>query len=216
MYIVKPEGGSQGKGIYLTRKIESLTAKKKVIVQRYLNRPYLVNGYKFDLRLYALVTWVDPLKIFFYNDGLARFATKKYTNGSINFNDKNNVFTHLTNYSLVKGENPTQETLDHCKKTLEYVLHHLTMDGHNVENLMAQIHDIVVKTLISIQPKLLHTYNVLQPRSKEHDMCFEVLGFDIFIDEGVKPWLIEVNHMPSFNQDTIVDKRWKQGLISIL
>lgn len=44
-------------------------------------------------------------------------------------------------------------------------------------------------------------------------MCFEVLGFDIFIDEDVKPWLIEVNHMPSFNQDTKVDKDWKQKLI---
>ena len=71
---------------------------------------------------------------------------------------------------------------------------------------MEQIYDIVIKTIISIQPKLLHSYNVLQPRSKEHDMCFEILGFDIFIDENVKPWLIEVNHMPSFNQDTKVDK----------
>ena len=78
---------------------------------------------------------------------------------------------------------------------------------------MEQIYDIVIKTIISIQPKLLHSYNVLQPRSKEHDMCFEILGFDIFIDENVKPWLIEVNHMPSFNQDTKVDKEWKQKLI---
>lgn len=75
---------------------------------------------------------------------------------------------------------------------------------------LLRICSIVIKTLISIQPKLLHTYNVLQPRSKEHDMCFEILGFDIFIDENIKPWLIEVNHMPSFNQDTKVDKECKQ------
>ena len=87
------------------------------------------------------------------------------------------------------------------------------MDGHDTKKLMKQIHEIIIKTVISIQPKLLHTYNVLQPRSKEHDMCFEILGFDIFIDEEAKPWLIEVNHMPSFNQDTKVDKDWKQKLI---
>ena len=66
IYIVKPEGGSQGKGIYLTRKIDGLALKKKTIVQRYLCNPYLIDGYKFDLRLYVLVTWADPLKIFFF------------------------------------------------------------------------------------------------------------------------------------------------------
>ena len=141
VYIVKPEGGCQGRGIYLTRKIDSLTTKKKFIVQRYLNKPYLINGYKFDLRLYVLVTSVDPLKIFFFKDGLSRFATEKYSNSSINFSDKKNMLTHLTNYSLIKSmvEKPSQSTLDHAKKTLEYILHHIKMDGYNTSVLIEQI-----------------------------------------------------------------------------
>ena len=43
-----------------------------------LSQPFLIDGYKFDLRIYTLVTGCDPLRIFVFKDGLARFATTKY------------------------------------------------------------------------------------------------------------------------------------------
>jgi tubulin polyglutamylase TTLL6/13 len=156
--------------------------------------------------------------VFFFKDGIARFALEKYSNSNINFNDKKAILSHLTNYSLIKNlgfhsSRNIEDTLEHCKKPLEYVIEHIDLAGHDTEELMQGIYDIITKTIISIHPKLLHNYNTLQPRSKEHDMCFEILGFDIFIDSSLKPWLIEVNHMPSFNQDTDVDKTCKQGVI---
>lgn len=48
------------------------------IVQEYLDKPFLMEGYKFDLRIYILVTSCDPLRIFLYNDGLVRMGTEKY------------------------------------------------------------------------------------------------------------------------------------------
>ena len=45
-------------------------------------------------------------------------------------------------------------------------------------------------------------------------MCFEILGFDIFLDENLKPWILEVNHAPSFACDTPLDTKIKKGLLS--
>ena len=72
---------------------------------------------------------------------------------------------------------------------------------------------MIIKTLISIQPKLAHSYRAAQPKCRDHDMCFELLGFDVMIDDNLKPWLIEVNSMPSFGTDTEMDKEVKTGLI---
>lgn len=44
-------------------------------------------------------------------------------------------------------------------------------------------------------------------------MCFELLGYDIFIDERGKPILLEINHLPSLNSDTEIDREIKDALL---
>lgn len=51
------------------------------------------------------------------------------------------------------------------------------------------------------------------PTDKENRMCFELLGLDIMLDTKCRPWLLEVNHLPSFNSDTDIDKEVKWSLI---
>ena len=100
IFIVKPIASSQGKGIYLTNKIQEIATGTNTIVQRYIHNPMLINGYKFDLRFYVLLTNVNPLRIYIFEEGLVRFATEQYFIGQP-FNDKNR-FVHLTNYSVNK------------------------------------------------------------------------------------------------------------------
>lgn len=83
-----------------------------------------------------------------------------------------------------------------------------------MELIKSQMREIIVKTLISISPDLVHHYRTSQPSDIYSNMCFEILGFDILIDKTGKPWLLEVNHAPSFNCDTALDQQVKRGMLN--
>jgi tubulin polyglutamylase TTLL6/13 len=57
-------------------------------------------------------------------------------------------------------------------------------------------------------------YRSAKPQDVESNLCFQVLGFDIFIDTKAKPWLIEVNQSPSFCTDSPLDQKVKFGVLS--
>lgn len=79
VFIVKPENSCQGQGINLISKFQDLEFNNyRQIVQEYIENPYLIDGLKWDLRIYVLLCGLDPLRILVYNEGLARFATVPY------------------------------------------------------------------------------------------------------------------------------------------
>ena len=58
---------------------------------------------------------------------------------------------------------------------------------------MSEVKDVIIKTLISVQAELAHNYRSCQPNDLENRMCFEILGFDIILNDKGKPILLEVN-----------------------
>ena len=58
----------------------------------------MIDGLKFDLRIYILVRSVDPLKIYFFKEGLARFSTEPYK--APTKKNSSNMYMHLTNYAI--------------------------------------------------------------------------------------------------------------------
>ena len=77
-----------------------------MIVSHYIANPLLIDGLKFDLRIYVALMSINPLRIYMYEEGLTRFATTPYeapkNDASNNLNNLAGKFTHLTNYSINK------------------------------------------------------------------------------------------------------------------
>lgn len=98
IWIVKPANMSRGRGIHIIDDINDLNFDDLSVISRYIANPLLINGHKFDLRIYVVVTCYEPLRVYVYKEGLARFASETYT-AKIN---KENKYMHLTNYSINK------------------------------------------------------------------------------------------------------------------
>ena len=74
-WIIKPPNLARGKGISVVDQFEKIPEPtEQICVQRYVKQPLLIEGRKFDLRVYVLVTSIDPLRIYVYEEGLARCA----------------------------------------------------------------------------------------------------------------------------------------------
>lgn len=106
-FIVKPDNGFQGRGIFLTRDLPAnIDLTTPLVAQKYIANPLLLGGHKFDLRLYVLVTGCDPLRIFLFEEGLVRLATQPYRKPRVANLDE--CMVHLTNYSI-NARNPNFE-----------------------------------------------------------------------------------------------------------
>mmetsp|Transcript_11441 Transcript_11441/g.9840 ORF Transcript_11441/g.9840 Transcript_11441/m.9840 type:complete len:113 (-) Transcript_11441:574-912(-) len=97
IWIMKPIGKSRGRGISLVNDINDVRYTETVILQKYLKNPMLLDGYKFDLRIYVLVTSITPLEAYIYKEGFARMSTSHF---NLNPDDLKNNFIHLTNTSV--------------------------------------------------------------------------------------------------------------------
>uniref|UniRef100_A0A8B9PLX5 Uncharacterized protein n=1 Tax=Apteryx owenii TaxID=8824 RepID=A0A8B9PLX5_APTOW len=144
-----------------TRNPKDIKHGEHMICQQYISKPFLIDGFKFDMRIYVLVTSCDPLKIFVYKEGLARFATMRYIEpSSSNLDD---ICMHLTNYAINKhNENFVRDDTVGSKR---YCL-----------KLWEDIEDIVIKTLISAHPVVKHNYQSCFPNHTTGCACFEILG----------------------------------------
>ncbi|XP_008316914.1 putative tubulin polyglutamylase TTLL9 isoform X1 [Cynoglossus semilaevis] len=213
-WIMKPVAKSQGKGIFLFRKLKDIMDWKKdggrseeqkdstqvenYVAQRYIENPYLINGRKFDLRVYVLVSSYAPLKAWLYRDGFARFSNTRFSLNSID--DK---YMHLTNVAVQKTA-PDYDPEKGCKWQMQQLRRYLTAKHGReaVETLFAEMDNIFVRSLQSVQKIIINDKR-----------CFELYGYDILLDQDLKPWLIEVNASPSYTPSGQEDYEMKCRLL---
>ncbi|XP_043405745.1 tubulin polyglutamylase TTLL5 isoform X14 [Chelonia mydas] len=213
-WIVKPVASSRGRGVYLINNPNQISLEENILVSRYINNPLLIDDFKFDVRLYVLVTSYDPLVVYLYEEGLARFATVRYDQGTKNIK---NQFMHLTNYSVnkksgdyVSCDDPEVEDYGN-KWSMSAMLRYLKQEGKDTTTLMANVEDLIIKTIISAELAIATACKTFLPH---RGSCFELYGFDVLIDATLKPWLLEVNLSPSLACDAPLDLKIKASMIS--
>ena len=203
-WILKPSNSSRGRGITLLNNIEHIDIKNSsYIVQKYIKNPLLINGYKFDLRLYVLLTSIKPLECFIYKQGFARFATKKYNLQS------NDHYIHLTNTSIqnnnlknINHDFPQDIMNGYSKISLIYLKKLLIKMNISFDDLWQKIIKIIIKSLVCIEDHM-----------NSHISAFELFGYDILIDNNLQPWLIEINSSPDMKCLSTLDQDIKPKLI---
>ena len=215
VWILKPNGKSQGKGIEIFYKLSqakrwaasvrmaSMSARDSYVISRYIANPLLIGGKKFDLRLYCLVTSYRPLKAWFFREGFARFCNVKYSHA---LSDMDEVEMHLTNVAIQKHGDEYNDSHGN-KWTLNnlrlYIL--ATRGAAKAQRMMDQIHFIMIHSLKAVAAVM---------QNDKH--CFECYGYDLLLDEELKPWLLEINASPSLSTTTKSDRNLKTKLISDL
>ena len=222
MWIIKPAASSCGRGIRLIHKdnLATVGSKSKSVVQRYMDKPHLINGTKYDLRLYVVMTSVDPLRVYLFEHGLVRFSTSKYSMSARSLKSR---YTHLTNYSInkksknfVSNEGGLQEDGTGSKWSLHARWRHLNetlgMSAAQVAKVQEDIKDVVVKTLIAAEADVAPAME--RNPSRTRGLCYELYGFDIILDAALKPWLLEVNISPSLMGSSPLDREIKGTLMA--
>ena len=200
-WICKPAELSRGRGIIIFSDIRDLMFKGTYVVQKYICNPLLVGRYKCDLRIYVCITGFKPLTIYMYQEGLVRFATEKF-----DLRNLEDYYSHLTNSSINKLGASYQKIKEvvgqGCKWTLSRFFSYLR--NWDVDDLLLRqkISHVVILTVLAMAPSVPVAYN-----------CFELFGFDILIDDNLKPWLLEVNYNPALTLDCSTDESVKRSLV---
>ncbi|XP_062282593.1 protein polyglycylase TTLL10 [Scomber scombrus] len=218
MWICKPTGLNQGRGIFLLKSQEDVAAfrlklqdtevsqaNRKTrhrrpqarIVQHYIQSPLLLKGKKFDVRSYLLIACTAPYMVFFRH-GYVRLTCDLYDPSS------NNLSAHLTNQYMQK-KNPLYSQL---KEDTVW-----TMESFNayVNDRFQVAKDLPRDWVLGVFAKRMQqimTQCFLAVKSKLDCRLgfFDLIGCDFMVDEDFKVWLLEMNCNPALHTNCEVLK----------
>jgi tubulin polyglutamylase TTLL5 len=189
LWIVKPPRGGQGQGISLVADPDEVPREGGWVVQEYLDRPHLIDGRKYVLRVWVLVASLDPLICHLHTNGVFKMTSTLFTSDPTSVDD---LTIHLTNPS-VQAAHP-DVPLGSLNSDLHAYRRRLTEEGIDELALFGRIRDVVAQAVIACRDSALRQSRRVSTRLEG---CFELLGPDILIDEDLEPWVLELNTFPS-------------------
>ncbi|CAK71274.1 unnamed protein product (macronuclear) [Paramecium tetraurelia] len=201
IWIVKPgEFTNRGNGIIVCQnlnEIHRIVSKRQnhpngkpftYLIQKYIEKPFLYNKRKFDIRCYFLITQLNNvIRAYWYEEGYLRTSSEEF-----DIKDVSNQYVHLTNdaiqkYSEAYGkyENGNKLSFAEFQRYLDKWHNNDHFDFY--KDLYPQLKVITLNAIKSV-------YHKIEPFKKNYN--FEIFGLDFMIDEKFKPYLIEINTNP--------------------
>jgi Flp pilus assembly protein TadD len=207
LYIVKPIRSSGGQGISVTADLTAVLGRDDVVVQRYIDRPYLIDGRKGHCRIYGLITSADPLRAYVYSEGIVRIAPELYDPSPDRAGGPSmhitNTALHLDHPDLVISQDPAQEDTG-AIRSLSALLRRMTADGLDGATAFAEI-----KALMEWFVGLLAGEGLFARQAASAPLrAFppKLFGLDVLIDAEGHPWLIEMQRTPAARGAALVDR----------
>lgn len=188
----------------------------ETFIQEFIQNPLLVDGHKFDIGVYTIITSIDPLRIYIYSgDVLFRYCPIKY----YPFDADN-----LDKYVVGDDYLPTWEvpSLSRYYNALGYGMRgsfdaYLTSLGKDPQVIWEQVEDAIREAILNKQPYMKDLAN----RYRNKNNFFEMARFDLIIDDNFKVYLIEANMSPNlssahFKQNTLLYEQVLYNLFSLV
>ena len=172
------------------------------IIQKYIEKPFLINKRKFDIRVWVLVSHTG--KWYFFKEGYLRTSASDFEMDS---KDPDNQFVHLTNNAVQKFSQGYGQYEDGNQLSFNRFQEHLNNEGRGLnfrEDCLPKIKEMIRLSLLATRKKL-------NPEGRK--FCFELFGYDFIVDNDFNPWLIEVNTNPWIEESSEMLKHYLRRMI---
>ena len=169
------------------------------VVQKYIDRPYLLDGFKSEVRLYFLVASVVPLKLLWYTEGSVRLAAQRFEAGQWD-----NPLVHIVNtaqgkrvlgkqrYAKFVADSPRKWSF---AKMASHLQKNVTAGRNPWQHILSQMKRAIGIVLRAAAP---HMQDATQKREKKWH-AFALMAADFLLDTDLKPWLTEIQEGPGLS-----------------
>ena len=153
----------------------------KIIIQKYIEKPFLYKGRKCDIRIWVLITHI--MKVYIFKEGHLKASSLNYNNNDFD------SFIHITNYSFQKYNklfSKFEKGNEISFQTFQNFINENNYFNFR-EEIFPKIIEIVKHSVLSVRNKI---------NTNNYDYCFEIFGYDFMMDEDKNVYLIEINTNP--------------------
>jgi tetratricopeptide (TPR) repeat protein len=203
---IKPNDLFGGRGITVTRALPPADTSG-CVAQRYIDPPALIEGHKFHIRLYILVTSAAPARAWLWREGVVRFAPEPYATDDAALTRPavhiTNTALHLGHPALHVSDDAKAEDVGHVR-TLGAVLRRLHPQPEARAQAWEDLRTLARRFIACVAESGIFAAQVREhPRWSFPPVLF---ALDVLLDQDGRPWLLEVQRNPSMTGSALLNR----------